>query len=82
MKYKAFIFKNFFAIRMILIAIGTLVMFYALFFSDKTMSVNTITENINNPIMYLCLFISFLGSYWISYPYRYKKVFPKNKEDN
>ncbi|MBP0902584.1 hypothetical protein ACFSKN_06155 [Mariniflexile gromovii] len=81
MKFRDFVLKHYTFIRVILITIGTLIMFYAFFFSDRPASFNTIKENIDNPMMYVCLLISFLGAWWINYPYRYKKFFPnKDKE--
>ena len=81
MKYRDFVLKYYIFLRISSLAVGTLIMFCAFFFADRPSSFNTIKENIDNPMMYVCLLISFLGTYWISYPYRYKKLFPeKDKE--
>jgi hypothetical protein len=49
-----------------LLTFGTLIMFYALYFGDKTTSRTTISENSENPKMYYCLLTSFIGSYIIN----------------
>jgi len=41
-------------------------MFYALYFSDKEASLKTIAYNINNPMMYVCLILSFIGAVFIT----------------
>lgn len=66
MDFKEFYKKYFILIEIIYIIIGTFIMFYALYFSDKPTSIKTLRENIDNPMMYLCLIISLVGSLWIS----------------
>jgi hypothetical protein len=53
-------------IKISLHVFGTLIMFYALYFGDKTTSWTTISENSENPKMYYCLLTSFVGSYFIN----------------
>ena len=42
---------------------GTLIFFYAFFFIDKEFSLSTILDNLNNPVLYICLLFSLLASY-------------------
>jgi hypothetical protein len=50
-------------IKISLFTFGTLIMFYALFFNNKVTSWTTIEENSKNPMMYLCLVLSFIHYY-------------------
>ena len=42
---------------------GSLIFFYAFFFIDKEFSLSTILDNLNNPVLYICLLFSLLASY-------------------
>ena len=66
MSFKYFYKKNKIFFEVIDTIFGTLILFYALYFSDKSASIKTLKDNIDNPMLYLCLIISFLGSLWIS----------------
>jgi len=53
--------------KTLLTLFGTLLFFCAFFFSDKEFSITTILNNKGNITMYLCIVISFLTSFWISF---------------
>lgn len=42
-------------------------MFHAFYFADKPVSVKTIIQDRNNPLMYFCLLLSFGCSLFINY---------------
>ena len=69
MKYKSFILKYFLAFKIFSVVFGTISMFWAFYFSSKPASFGILKESINNPMMYVCLLISFLTSlgmvHWI-----------------
>lgn len=66
MSFKIFIKKHYLLFNIFIIVLGTFIMFYALYFSDKPFSLKTFKENIDNIMMYLCLLFSFLGSFIIN----------------
>ena len=75
MKIKDFIIKHGFIFQIVDTILGTAIMFYALYFSNKPASLITIKNDIYNPMLYICLVISFLGSWWIS-----KIILPKKNK--
>ncbi|WOC40132.1 hypothetical protein [Polaribacter sp. HL-MS24] len=66
-KIQFFLKKHFYKFRILTITLGTLIMFYGLYFSDKPATIKTIIENKKNPMMYLCILFSFAGSLFINY---------------
>ncbi|MEW4922433.1 hypothetical protein [Algibacter sp. 2305UL17-15] len=66
MKTRKFVLKYYLSIKVVLIITGTCLLFIAYFFSDKPNSWETIKVNLSNPMMYLCLIISFSISLWIT----------------
>lgn len=66
MNFKNFIRKHYLSFNIFSIILGTFIMFYALYFSDKPFSLETFKENLDNFMMYLCLLFSFLGSFIIN----------------
>jgi len=66
MSFKKHLLKYLLVYKIIYIILGTLIMFYALYFSDKEASLKTIAYNINNPMMYVCLILSFIGAVFIT----------------
>lgn len=50
-----------------LITCGTAGYFIAFFFSDKQLSLQVFCQHLNDPLIYLCLLISFLGSYFLEW---------------
>jgi len=64
---KQFINNNLFIFKIISLGFGTIIMFIALFFLDKKLSIDTIIEHKSDLMMYLCLLLSFLFSFWINY---------------
>ncbi len=67
MKTKFYLKRNFYKIRILLIIVITIIMFYSFYFSDKPASINTIRENKDNPMMYVCIVISLFTSLLMIY---------------
>ena len=63
MKLKKIIYTR----KYIDIIIGTIIMFSAIYFSDKELSINSIFEGIKTLRFYILIFSSFLVSYFIRY---------------
>lgn len=54
-------------IRIIYFVLGTFIMFYAYFFTNRKFAIVTIIENKNNPLLYLCILFSFISVILIYY---------------
>ncbi len=65
--FKIFFKKYFYKIRIIIILLGTFIMFHAYYFSDKPATLETIIQNKGDKMMYLCIFFSFGISLLMSY---------------
>ena len=77
MSYKEFVIKHFFVIKSLTILVGIAIMFYAMFFSDKPPSFETIKNHIDDPMMYLCLMLSSIASFIIGLPLNKKNLSKK-----
>ena len=53
------------SIRVLIISISTIVLFIALYFADRPLRFETIRVNLDNPMIYVCLLISFLTSFFL-----------------
>jgi hypothetical protein len=67
MKLKFILKKNFNIIRILLIIIGTLILFRGYYFIDKPVTIDTIIINKKSPEMYICLVFSFCICLLINY---------------
>ncbi len=59
---KDFILKYSNLVKVLSVTFGTVLMFIAYFFSDRPFRIATVLDNISNPVLYVCLGISFLTS--------------------
>lgn len=66
-KIKFFLKKNFYKFRILIIFIGTLILFRGFYFIDKPVTIDTIILNKNNPTMYICIIFSFITCLMINY---------------
>lgn len=66
-KIKFFLKNNFNKFRILIIFIGTLILFRGFYFSDKPLTIDTIILNKNNPTMYICIVFSFFICLLINY---------------
>ncbi|PIB25415.1 hypothetical protein BFP77_00940 [Maribacter sp. 4U21] len=67
MKYfKPFIKKNFYTIRIFLIATNTLLFLYLLYFYDKKISFDNVMQYLTDYRMYLASIFSVLGAFLVS----------------
>lgn len=64
---KFFFKKYFFKIRALIIILGTFIMFYFFYFSDKEFSLEIIIQNKNDIKMYVCILIAFGTSFFINF---------------
>ncbi|SNZ01285.1 hypothetical protein SAMN06265377_3122 [Flagellimonas pacifica] len=67
MKIKKKLLKNFYQFRILTIVLGTLVMFYSFYFTNKPATIETIIDNKKNPMMYLCILFALGTSLLIHY---------------
>ena len=81
-KIRFFLKKHFYKVRMFTIILGTLIMFYGFYFSDKSFTVETFIENGKNPMMYLCILFAFATSILIHYVIGDFNKENKNKKSN
>lgn len=66
-KFIIFLKKNYSKARIISVLIGTLIMFYGFYFSNKSFTLETLQNEITKPIMYICILFSFISSLLIHY---------------
>lgn len=78
MDFKKIIIKNFSFLTYVTLIIGTLLFFYAFYFSDKDFKIKTIIDNIKDPMLYLCLLFSFLSSLFLHWVIGGLKKSPNN----
>ncbi len=61
-----FIYKHYPTLKIALLIFVTIIMFIALFFNEETpFTWDTIVKESKNYMIYICLLISFIGSYFI-----------------
>mgnify|MGYP006078992661 FL=1 len=67
MKFKLFLKRNFYTIRILLIVFGGLIFWYSFYFSDQKLSIDCIPYYLKDYRMYLALIFSILGSLFVVY---------------
>ena len=72
-KVKFFLKKHFYKIRILVILLGTLIMFHAYYFYDRPFTLETLIQDKGKPKMYICFLFSFGISIFISYLIGYFK---------
>ena len=63
---KNFILKHLLIFKTLSLILGTIIMFIALFFSDKEFNIQMIVVHKSDKMMYLCLLLSFAFSFWVN----------------
>lgn len=67
MKFKLFLKRNFYTVRVFLIVFGTLIFWYAFYFAEQNISINCIPCYLKDYRMYLALIFAILGSLFVVY---------------
>ena len=63
MKFKLFLKRNFYTVRVFLIVFGTLVFWYTFYFAEQNISINCIPCYLKDYRMYLALIFSVFSSF-------------------
>jgi len=63
MKFKLFLKRNFYTVRVFLIVFGTVIFWYAFYFAEQNISINCIPCYLKDYRMYLALIFSVLSSF-------------------